>query len=57
VSRAGVSSSFSLGSETAEWTLVLDTVSRRMSGAEDVLLKSPVSKEPGSGKRSFEKVM
>lgn len=53
----GVSSSFSLGNETAEWTPVLDSVSLTMSDAEAVLLESPVSKEPGSAKRSFEKAM
>ena len=57
VSREGVSSSFSLGGETAERTPVLDSVSRRMSDAEEVLLLFPVSKEPGSSRRSFEKAM
>ena len=45
----GVSSSFSLGSETAERRRVLDSVSRRMCNAEEVLLLSPVSREPGEG--------
>ena len=54
----GVSSSFRLGNETAERRRVLDSVSHRMSDTEVLLLllRSPVSREPGGRSQSAVRV-